>query len=100
MLDWYFAASETAPLRELHLTQPKGILELRKDVLGERHPDAILAMANLASTWWQQGQSDKAEQLLGQVIELRKSVLGNKHLDTVNAIEYLAYIRQRRFSRN
>jgi hypothetical protein len=39
------------------------VLELRKDVLGERHPDTILAMANLASTWKQQGPSGKAEQL-------------------------------------
>ena len=34
------------------------VLDLRKSVLGEKHPDTIRAMANLALTWWQQGRSD------------------------------------------
>jgi tetratricopeptide (TPR) repeat protein len=70
------------------------VLELQKEVLGEKHPDTITAMANLAATWQQQGRSDKAEQLKAQAVELRKDILGNKHLDTGAATEDLAYIRQ------
>jgi tetratricopeptide (TPR) repeat protein len=66
------------------------VLELRKSVLGEKHPDTIRAMANLASTWRQQGRSDEAEKLQVQVLELRKSVLGEKHPDTIRAMANLA----------
>jgi tetratricopeptide (TPR) repeat protein len=66
------------------------VLELRKAVLGEKHPDTFLAMANLASTWQQQGRSDQAEELKVQVLELRKAVLGEKHPDTIMAMANLA----------
>jgi hypothetical protein len=66
------------------------VLELRKDVLGEKHPDTIRAMGNLASTWHQQGRSDEAEGLKIQVLELRKDVLGEKHPDTILAMANLA----------
>jgi tetratricopeptide (TPR) repeat protein len=65
------------------------VLELRKTVLGEEHPDTVQAMANLALTWWQQGRSDAAEELQAQVLELRKAVLGEKHPDTITAMANL-----------
>jgi tetratricopeptide (TPR) repeat protein len=69
------------------------VLKLQKSVLGEKHPDTILAMANLASTWQQQGRSDEAEQLEIEVLELRKSALGERHPDTITAMANLASIR-------
>ncbi|KAH6714712.1 P-loop containing nucleoside triphosphate hydrolase protein [Leptodontidium sp. MPI-SDFR-AT-0119] len=66
------------------------VLELRKDVLGAKHPDTIRAMASLAATWWQQGRSNEAEQLEIEVLELRKEVLGAKHPDTIKAMANLA----------
>ena len=66
------------------------VLELRKSVLGDKHPDTITAMANLAGTWQQQGRSDEAEQLKVEVLELRKSVLGDNHPDTIMAMANLA----------
>jgi tetratricopeptide (TPR) repeat protein len=66
------------------------VLELRKAVLGEKHPDTVEAMANLALTWWQQGRSDAAEELQTQVLELRKAVLEEKHPDTITAMASLA----------
>jgi Tetratricopeptide repeat len=59
-------------------------------VLGEKHPDTITAMANLASTWHQQGRLDKAEELEIHVLELRKAVLEEKHPDTITAMANLA----------
>ncbi len=66
------------------------VLELRKEVLGPKHPDTIRAMANLASTWQQQGRSDEAEQLEVEVLELYKEVLGPKHPETIRAMANLA----------
>jgi tetratricopeptide (TPR) repeat protein len=59
------------------------ILELRKEVLDEKHPDTIKSMASLAAIYHQQGRSDKAEKIEINVIELRKEVLGEKHSDTI-----------------
>ncbi|KAI9652351.1 MAG: hypothetical protein M1829_001664 [Trizodia sp. TS-e1964] len=66
------------------------VLELRKEVLGPKHPAIITAMANLASTWQQQGRSNKAEQLYVEVLELQKEVLGPKHPATITAMANLA----------
>ncbi|TVY22961.1 Calcium-independent phospholipase A2-gamma [Lachnellula hyalina] len=40
--------------------------------------------------YWEQGRSDKAEQLEVEVLKLRKEVLGAKHPDTIRAIANLA----------
>ncbi|KFY95960.1 hypothetical protein V498_03038 [Pseudogymnoascus sp. VKM F-4517 (FW-2822)] len=65
-------------------------LDLRRSMLGVKHPDTILAMANLASTWQQQNRSNEAEQLQLQVLNLQKSVVGEKHPDTIGAMANLA----------
>ena len=66
------------------------VLDLRKRVLGEKHPDTITTMASLASTWQQQGRSNEAERLKIQVLDLQKRVLGEKHPDTIRAMANLA----------
>jgi Tetratricopeptide repeat len=64
------------------------VLELRKEVLGERHPDTIKSMASLAATYHQQGRSDEDETI--KVLELRKEVLGERHPDTIGSMASLA----------
>ena len=66
------------------------VLELQKRVLGEMHPDTIMAMANLASTWQHQGRLDEAEKLEVQVLELQKRMLGEMHPNTIMAMANLA----------
>ena len=66
------------------------VLELQKEVVGEKHSDTLTAMANLAATWRQQGRFEEAEQLGLQVLELRREVLGEKHPDTLAAMANLA----------
>ncbi|KFY92169.1 hypothetical protein V500_04277, partial [Pseudogymnoascus sp. VKM F-4518 (FW-2643)] len=66
------------------------VLDLYKSELGEKHPDTIGAMANLALTWHQQGRSNEAEHLQSQVLALYKSVAGEKHPDTIRAMANLA----------
>jgi Tetratricopeptide repeat len=50
-------------------------------MLGEEHPDTLASMANLASTYRNQGRWKEAKELEVQVIETRKRVLGEEHPD-------------------
>src|SRR5208282_6860965 len=47
-----------------------------RTMLGERHPDTLTVMANLASTYWNQGRWDEAVVLDERVLEASKEVLG------------------------
>jgi hypothetical protein len=47
-------------------------------------------MANLASTYWNQGRWDEAEQLGVQVMETRTRVLGAEHPSTLTSMANLA----------
>jgi hypothetical protein len=47
--------------------------------LGEDHPDTLTSMANLASTLWNQGRWEEAEQLFMQVVKTSKAKLGEDH---------------------
>ncbi len=47
-------------------------------------------MANLASTYWNQGRWDEAEKLEVQVMETTKRVLGEEHPDTLTSMANLA----------
>ena len=63
---------------------------LRKEELGEKHPDTIRSMANLATSYYQQGRSKEAEEIYIEVLVLRKEVLGEKHPDTIDSMANLA----------
>ena len=47
-------------------------------------------MAHLASTYWNQGRFNEAEQLQVQVMYMRKKLLGVEHPDTLNSMAHLA----------
>ncbi|KZL81689.1 kinesin light chain 3, partial [Colletotrichum incanum] len=47
-------------------------------------------MANLASTFWNQGRWEEAEKLFVQVMETRKTKLGADHPDTLTSMANLA----------
>jgi tetratricopeptide (TPR) repeat protein len=66
------------------------VMETRKRVLGDEHPDTLTSMGNLALTYWNQGRWKDAEELEVQVIETRKRVLGDEHPDTLTSIDNLA----------
>ncbi len=48
-------------------------MEVRKSKLGADHPDTLTSMANLASTYWNQGRWDEAETLEVQVMETARA---------------------------
>jgi hypothetical protein len=54
-----------------------------KRVLGQEHPDTLTSMANLASTYRNQGRWKEAEDWEVLVMETRKRVLGQEHPDTL-----------------
>ena len=65
-------------------------METSKTKLGADHPDTLTSMANLASTFLNQGRWDAAEELEVQVMETSKKKLGADHPDTLTSIANLA----------
>ncbi|CZS81099.1 unnamed protein product [Fusarium graminearum] len=67
-------------------------VETRVEVLGEEHPDTLISIAYLASTFSDQGRWKEAEELEVGVMEMRKRVLGEEHPNTLISIANLALI--------
>jgi tetratricopeptide (TPR) repeat protein len=66
------------------------VLQARSRLLGEEHPDTILAMGNLASTLEDQGQLEEAAMMKKEVLEKMKRILGEEHPSTISAMNNLA----------
>ncbi|KAF6786572.1 kinesin light chain protein, partial [Colletotrichum musicola] len=56
----------------------------------QKHPSTLTSMANLASTYRNQGRWKEAEELNVRVIETRKRVLGEEHPSTLTSMGNLA----------
>src|SRR5947207_15189382 len=65
-------------------------METVKRVLGEEHAYTLSSMANLASTFWNQGRWKEAEELDVQVMETFKRVVGAEHPSTLTSTANLA----------
>ncbi|KLU92790.1 hypothetical protein MAPG_11775 [Magnaporthiopsis poae ATCC 64411] len=72
---------------------------LRKKVLGNRHPNTIRSLAELAMTYGNQGRHDEAEMIEIEVLALRREVLGDQHPNTIRSMANLAatYHQQGRY---
>ena len=68
------------------------VIETEKRVLGDKHPDTLTSMANLASTYRKQGRWKEAEELCVQVMEMEKRVLGDEHPYTLTSMGNLSLI--------
>ena len=66
------------------------VMDMRKKLLGEKHPDTLISMGYLARTYWDQGRWNEAEQLQLQVMEMTKKLLGLEHPHTLNSMANLA----------
>jgi tetratricopeptide (TPR) repeat protein len=66
------------------------VMETRSQALGIEHPDALMSMADLASTYWDQGRWDEAKELQVQVMEMQIRVLGAEHPSTLKSMANLA----------
>jgi hypothetical protein len=66
-------------------------METRKRVLGQEHPSTLTSMANLASTYRNQGRWKEAEELEVQVMETSLRMLGQEHPSTLTSMNNLAF---------
>eukprot|EP00957_Ditylum_brightwellii_P080789 6144588-Ditylum_brightwellii.AAC.1 len=64
--------------------------EARKRTLGEKHPDTLMSLSNVASAVHGQGKYTKAEMLHRQCLEARKKTLGEMHPDTLDCLNNVA----------
>ena len=65
------------------------VLEARRRVLGEDHPDTLTSMNNLAETLRAQGDLAGARGWQERVLEARRRVLGEDHPDTLTSVNNL-----------
>ncbi|KAM7208271.1 hypothetical protein V8F06_014944 [Rhypophila decipiens] len=68
---------------------PDTIWKLRRGVLGEKHPDSLQAMHDLAITWNSRGRRDDAIGLMNKSQRLRQTVLGPDHPFTKQSAQFL-----------
>ena len=66
------------------------VVGMRKRVLGAEHPDTLTSMANLASTYRDQGRWKEAEELQAKELKICSRVLGAKHPSTLTSMNNLA----------
>ncbi|CAE7123276.1 unnamed protein product, partial [Rhizoctonia solani] len=68
------------------------VLDARKRVLGEGHPDTLGSINTLAVLYSKLGQYEEAMKLEVQVIDARGRLLGEEHPDTVGSINNFAVV--------
>ncbi|KAH6683908.1 hypothetical protein B0J14DRAFT_571676 [Halenospora varia] len=66
------------------------VVDESKRLLGEDHPDTLLAMRDLAVTYGCLGRPDDAKPLHQHVLNVRKRVLGDDHPETLISMSDLA----------
>ena len=76
------------------------VLEGRKALVGEGHPDVIESMADTADVLFHQGFWDKAGELYEVILELRRVKFGETHSDTLETMHNMVnnYYVQGRFA--
>ncbi|KAH8834428.1 hypothetical protein DL96DRAFT_1810700 [Flagelloscypha sp. PMI_526] len=66
------------------------VLALRTEILGKEHPDTLISMNNLASTYSNLGQHKDALKLNEQVLALMAQIQGEEHPFTLSGMNNLA----------
>jgi tetratricopeptide (TPR) repeat protein len=66
------------------------VLEKRRGILGDDHPDTLCTMLRLGSTYRQQGRT-AALKLHLEVVKKRITILGEDHPDTLSAMHTLSW---------
>ncbi|KAH8822492.1 hypothetical protein DL96DRAFT_1684203 [Flagelloscypha sp. PMI_526] len=84
---WHLGENHNA----LKLTQE--VLELKKQVLGNEHPDTLMIMSNLAVVQSNLGQHRDSLKLNEEVLEVRKRLLRNEHPGTLTTMSNLALVQ-------
>ena len=61
------------------------VIEMRKKVLGQEHPDTLTSMNNLAFTWKIQGRDNEALKLMEECVVLQSRTIGTNHPYTLSS---------------
>ncbi|MFN9836711.1 MAG: tetratricopeptide repeat protein [Pseudanabaena sp.] len=67
-------------------------LQLKRELLGDRHPDVATSLNNLAGLYELQGRYEKAELLHLEAMQLRRELLGDRHPDVAQSLNNLALL--------
>jgi CHAT domain-containing protein/Tfp pilus assembly protein PilF len=70
------------------------VMDTRRQLLGERHPDYASSLNNLAAMYVDQGEYAKAAPLYHQALEIRSQVLREHHPDYATSLNNLAELCQ------
>jgi hypothetical protein len=62
-------------------------LEIRRHVLGPKHPETLTSMEDVASVAFGEGLYAEAEKSDREVPDLRREVLGPRHADTLSSMK-------------
>jgi CHAT domain-containing protein/Tfp pilus assembly protein PilF len=68
-------------------------LAIRREILGDDHPEVVTATNNLAALLHQQGDLDRAEPLYLEALEGSRRILGENHPDVATTLNNLASLR-------
>jgi tetratricopeptide (TPR) repeat protein len=66
--------------------------EVSRLILGDKHPNTLKTINNLASVYRNQGRHKEAEELHRQVRAVQEQVLGKEHPDTLTTLNNLASV--------
>jgi tetratricopeptide (TPR) repeat protein len=71
------------------------VLETRRRLLSEEHPNTLQTMLILAATYYREGKYAQAEALNAQALEIQRRMLGEEHPDTLVSVHNLAVLYRR-----
>jgi tetratricopeptide (TPR) repeat protein len=74
---------------ERHL---KRVVQIRRDELGEEHPQTIYATFKLCGALWEAGRAAEAHPLCLKTVERSKRILGEEHRTTLRSTNILALV--------
>ena len=64
----------------------------RRETLGDRHPDTLRSISNMAMLLKAQRKLTEAEPLFREALAARRETLGDRHPDTLNSINNMAML--------
>jgi serine/threonine protein kinase/tetratricopeptide (TPR) repeat protein len=74
---------------EVHFERAR---QIRRERLGEEHPETLYSMGNVAVVYHRQDRYDEAEALCVETLELSRRVLGEEHPQTLDAMNLLGHV--------
>ena len=67
---------------------------MRRETLGDRHPNTLISMNNLGRLYEAQGRLDEAAPLYAECLRVRRETLGDRHPSTLNSMTNMERLYQ------